>query len=154
MSVNPRAAEALACRRQVQWSSMVRRRGLLILATALACAADAEELLVDEGRACIDVAPGDGYRAVVDSERCVSPCDELVDATCTVTFENRVVTVESSITVKRTSEVGCGSGCQSPTLTCPVPPLEDGIYTVAYGDAITAVTIPFEAGMGVCAGAE
>ena len=107
MSVNPRAAEALACRRQVQWSSMVRRRGLLILATALACAADAEELLVDEGRACIDVAPGDGYRAVVDSERCVSPCDGLVDATCTVTFvadSGRIMTSRSPVVKVRRSD--------------------------------------------------
>lgn len=133
---------------------MKRVLGLSWLVTTSACETTAEELLVDEGKACIDVAAGDGYRAVVDSGLCVSPCDELIDAACTVTFENRVVTVESGITVERKSKVGCTSGCQSPSFTCPAPPLEDGIYTLAYGDAINTVTIPFEAGMGVCAGSE
>lgn len=133
---------------------MRRLLGLSWLVATSACVAEAEEHLIDEGKACIDVAAGDGYRAVVGSDLCLSSCDKVIDATCTVTFDNRVVTVESSITVKRTSKVGCMTGCQSPSFACPVPPLEDGIYTLAYGGEITAVTIPFEAGAGVCTGSE
>lgn len=124
-----------------------------IVATTLACVANGEEQLLDEGKACIDVEPGDGYRAVVDSGVCLSACDEVIEATCSVTVAKRVVTVTSNITVQRMGEHGC-TGCNSPSFACPVPPVEDGPYTLAYGDAVAAVIIPFEAGEGVCTESE
>jgi len=133
---------------------VVRRGGWmlgLLGLLAIACAARADEMLIDEGEACVTVRSGGAHQVEVDAGICLSSsCDELVSATCTVTLEDRSLTVASEFTVRRNGKGVCTADCGSAMARCLVPAVADGTYSLVYGGAFVGLTIPVDPAMPTC----
>ncbi len=117
---------------------------LLLLPLAIlpvACDDVVETEHVNTGQACVSGSPDQPHEIAVDFQQCLSSsCDELLDASCTVTVEGNTLTIESTATI-RSSGTECTADCGAVATTCTTPPLAAGTYDVVYDDHMTQLEV-------------
>ena len=98
---------------------------------------------VDEGDACL-AQQGTDVVVTVSVQECLSSsCDRDLGGECAATVEGNTITLTSEIRWETavTPEM-CTDDCGLPSVTCTIPALADGTYTVVHGAQETTVVVP------------
>lgn len=121
---------------------------------------DGREQVDDRGEAClvdltsapygtaITLEAGEAATVRVAFDNC-APCGEDLQSSCTVTREGATLRVEATASWLPL-EGDCPAICQLWFTECTSGPLEEGDYTLVYGDGAAAFTVPVTGDL-VCA---
>jgi hypothetical protein len=151
---------------RVRWNLGSMRTTAAILALLLSgcLTPETEEITFrNEGEACLVLSDNQTYPEVdatlsADDDLsitifytgCISwSCYEVMNAKCDASVDGNTITVRSSGRLDRFVTGGCNNDCNFMTVSCPLPQLEEGSYTLVHGDHMTALELP---GKPRCAG--
>jgi hypothetical protein len=99
---------------------------------------------VDEGALCFEGTATE-VTVWVDPQLCLSSsCSRAFQGSCTATLADTTITVTSDISWEQNVGVGvdCTDDCGSTAVSCTLPPLADGTYTVLFGTEQVELVIP------------
>lgn len=101
---------------------------------------------VDEGELCIEGSDTD-VTIWVDPQECLSSsCSRAFMGSCEATVQGATITVTSDISWEenRGPNVACTDDCGSTAVSCALPALADGTYTVIFGSEQRELVVPIE----------
>ncbi len=136
---------------------------VLVGLAGVACTGDSESIYENKGDVCIGlegtfvddgfsgrfVSGSVGPDAPLDvsiSLGCFSSgCEGLDEAGCSAVVDGNTIRLNSFFRVALSGETACPSDCNTFTTTCEIPPLDEGEYTLVYGNETRALTVPADA---------
>lgn len=121
--------------------------GLLIIgafAVVAGCSgADPNDTYENSGGLCIRSTPTGSVRVKVVFPACLSSsCSRTIGAVCSVTESDGEILVTSYAEVERRGSGPCTADCGSLVAECESQVLDPGQYTLAYGAASVAISVP------------
>jgi|GEM_PF-5715097 len=149
----------MTCERGLKFANLS-----LFLLALTACSKDVQTLrFVDTGRVCIASDRADCSflpapecfltptpEELLDQqetfvhvriEDCASQCSEIKEAKCSVTVDEREITITAQAEVEEETGI-CTGACRGVHASCSLGKLEAGTYNVHYGEASLALDVP------------
>jgi hypothetical protein len=101
---------------------------------------------VDEGELCFQQDDTEVVVEVDPGECLSSSCSRSYEGSCTATVQDDTITVTSDISWEQNEgeSVPCTDDCGFTAVTCTLPALADGTYTVVFGDEQSQLVVPIE----------
>jgi hypothetical protein len=100
---------------------------------------------VDEGEVCFESSGVDLVAYVTAPDCLSSSCSRAFEGSCTLTMDDpSTLTLTSDIRWEQNvgERVACTDDCGIPRVSCTLPSLPDGTYTVAFGSQTLDLTFP------------
>lgn len=106
---------------------------------------------VDEGDLCFEDQGGDVVVRVTAPDCLSSSCSRDLGGSCEGTVVGDVVTLTSEVHWEQNQgpEVACTDDCGAPAVSCALPALADGTYSVALGTETVELVVPVTTSCGI-----